>query len=361
MAAKPAEDATSADNRRDWTARSGKRGMERILPECGRPPPRSARRRPQPLCPSPPVWTAHAVASSFASFGACGGLGSSAGATARPIAGVFCEVTRLYVQAPACHAQSARLVDARGSPARVGLVQVLMDGGTFGSVCGMNLAAADVVCRQLGMLCRASMPPPWYMQQMAGFDAGTLGSSPCRGYGGADLCGAAGSPVAMEGLACKGGELSIAECQWSAPGPSCLGHEQDAVIYCGRNSDASSLEGAARLLSDDGAPSLSGAGVLEIFAAGTWSTVCGVSPGAASVACKAMGFSGADTAGPGSDTGHGRSPPALGKLTCSGSEASLLECSFELGEDVFCAETEASVIRCAGEGDATGVRRALAP
>lgn len=58
---------------------------------------------------------------------------------------------------------SARLVDAAGASARVGLAQVRTGGGAFGTVCGMNLAASDVLCRQLGAsetrrLARAARP-----------------------------------------------------------------------------------------------------------------------------------------------------------------------------------------------------------
>ena len=42
---------------------------------------------------------------------------------------------------------------------------------------GANPAAADVICRSMG------------------YDFGSVSSSPCGFYGGADLCGAAGSPV----------------------------------------------------------------------------------------------------------------------------------------------------------------------
>ena len=45
---------------------------------------------------------------------------------------------------------TARLVDAAGAPANVGLLQVQTGDGSFGTVCGMNLEAVDVVCRQLG-------------------------------------------------------------------------------------------------------------------------------------------------------------------------------------------------------------------
>ena len=45
---------------------------------------------------------------------------------------------------------TARLVDAAGVPSNVGLLQVQSGDGSFGTVCGMNLEAVDVVCRQLG-------------------------------------------------------------------------------------------------------------------------------------------------------------------------------------------------------------------
>ena len=69
-----------------------------------------------------------------------------------------------------------RLVDAAGSISNVGLLQVRTDAG-FGTVCGANPAAADVVCRALG------------------YSYGSVSTSPCGFYGGSNLCGAVGSPV----------------------------------------------------------------------------------------------------------------------------------------------------------------------
>ena len=69
-----------------------------------------------------------------------------------------------------------RLIDGVGSVSNAGLLQVKTESG-FGSVCGANPAAADVICRSLG-----------YMH-------GSLSSSSCGFYGGADLCGAAGTPA----------------------------------------------------------------------------------------------------------------------------------------------------------------------
>ena len=164
-----------------------------------------------------------------------------------------------------------------------------------------------------------------------GFDFGSLASPSCRGYGAADLCGATGTLVAMQDLACQGGELRLAECQWAGPTAACLSHDADSVVYCGRDDDLAGREGSARLLSQDGAPSLAGDGLLEVFVSGAWSPVCGVTAGAATVACKALGFSGAQAV---VEKASGRAAPAVGELSCSGSEASILDCSYQIGEDV---------------------------
>ena len=50
----------------------------------------------------------------------------------------------------ALSAAPLRLVGAGASSANVGLIQVQSEGGSFGTVCGLNVAAADVACRQLG-------------------------------------------------------------------------------------------------------------------------------------------------------------------------------------------------------------------
>ena len=78
-----------------------------------------------------------------------------------------------------CFGADVRLVDANGALASVGLLQVKTDAG-YGSVCGANLAAADVVCRSMG------------------YTHGAVSSSPCGFYGGANLCGVPGSPVVCD-------------------------------------------------------------------------------------------------------------------------------------------------------------------
>ena len=167
------------------------------------------------------------------------------------------------------------------------------------------------------------------------------------------MCGAAGSPVAMKDLQCAGGEFSIDECTWSAPDAACAAHELDSVVFCGKT-DALTGEGTARLLSSDGAPSLSGAGLLQIYHDGVWTPVCGLTPGAASVACKTMGFAGASVSGAAAQSSTNAEIPLLGNLHCDGSESSVTDCSFEQGDDVYCAPSEAAVVSCAGDGDSTG-------
>ena len=61
-------------------------------------------------------------------------------------------------------AQGVRLIDAAGGLSYAGVVQVRTDSG-FGTVCGMNQAAADVVCKQLG------------------YGSGVASDSPCGSYG----------------------------------------------------------------------------------------------------------------------------------------------------------------------------------
>jgi len=240
---------------------------------------------------------------------------------------------------------SIRLVGASQLATNVGILQIRTGNG-FGSVCGMNAAAASVACRQMG------------------FKYGSVSPSPCRHYGGDDICAADGSAISMQQLVCMGGELEIHSCMWKTPDETCAKHDDDAVVFCG-NVPASRLieEGSSRLIGADGAPSLNGAGRLEIFRATAWSSVCtsGFTRGSAQVACKRMGFSGAAES-PVSKTCHhfphedycGTEPPDLSELSCDGSEGDLLSCTFEEGSDVFCAPAEAVVLHCSGDGDTQG-------
>merc|ERR1712203_601502 len=112
-----------------------------------------------------------------------------------------------------------RIVDATGAYSHVGLVQVRTssDGSSgFGTVCGMNLAAADVICAQLG------------------FDFGSVSTSPCGSYGGVDSCGASGMPVGLSNLVCDGGEprISAMACAGEESDLSACQYESSDDVFC---------------------------------------------------------------------------------------------------------------------------------
>jgi len=240
-----------------------------------------------------------------------------------------------------------RIVDGSGTLSSVGLVQVRTELG-FGSICGLNLGAADVLCKQLG------------------FDFGSVSSSPCATYGGSNLCGASGSPIAMKDLVCTGHEWDIEECTWEAPTARCAEHELDTIVYCG-NEGQSLQDGTLRLIDADGSPSIDGRGRLEMFKAGVWAPVCnnGFASGSVAVACRQMGFVGVATSTASScisvEHACGEAPPHVSKLYCSGHEASVVECTFEEGDDVYCAPEESVLIRCSGDGETQGRVAKFAP
>merc|ERR1712113_1315190 len=177
-----------------------------------------------------------------------------------------------------------------------------------------------------------------------GYEFGVPSMSPCSTYGAADLCGSSTVPVAMQDLVCSGGELSVKDCTWSEP--SAATHEQDSILFCGSSSDGPA-DGSVRLLRNNGAPSLSSNGFVEIYLNKQWSSVCGLSSGAESLVCRGVGFAGAATERQPQDEAWSLSTPNVGDLTCSGGEESVLGCSFESGDDVYCAPAEASFISCA--------------
>ena len=219
------------------------------------------------------------------------------------------------------------------------------------SFCDLQ-AAADVICAQLG------------------FDFGSVSTSPCGSYGGVDSCGASGMPVGVANLVCDGGELDFQDCSFTAPDAACLDHALDSIVYCGREGYSSDApEGTSRILSFDGSPSIDGVGRLEMFAAGGWSPICtsGFTSGAANVACKSMGFAGAQTSAEHSSCGNvggnnycGATEPRISAMACSGEESDLSACPYESSDDVFCAPEESVVLSCAGGGgDSQGRARKI--
>ena len=161
----------------------------------------------------------------------------------------------------------------------------------------------------------------------------------------------------MASLTCSGSEWSLEECSWTAPDEACLSHAGDAVVYCS-SAGASVPQGAVRLISSDGSPSINGAGRPEVYVNGAWRPICssGISSGASAVICKSMGFSGAVGAAAKCSTPDacGDAAPGVSELACSGQESGVLTCPHEAGDDVFCAPSESVVVSCTGNGDTQG-------
>ena len=187
-------------------------------------------------------------------------------------------MTIMCIQGLASSGLPVRLTGLSGV-SHVGLLELGVPGSSesFGTVCGLNSEASDVVCRQLG------------------YDFGSVASASCDNYGLHNVCGAPGAPVAVKSLSCTGDELSVFECEGQHADETCASHKLDSVVYCGRN-DAGRFfsEGAARLLNAFSAPAVDGRGRLETFVDGTWSPVCRVAFGSSSaaVACKSIGYAG---------------------------------------------------------------------
>lgn len=89
---------------------------------------------------------------------------------------------------------------------------------------------------------------------------------------------------------------------------------------------------------------------------GSWGAVCsqGFNAASAAVACKQMGFTSnaASPASCASVNGVNYCPdtwPTLSGVACKGSEASLVDCVFDAGDEVFCAARESVLLTCAGD------------
>ena len=236
---------------------------------------------------------------------------------------------------------NVRIVTEAGSLEHVGLLEIETKEHGYGTVCGMNGHSADVACRQLG------------------YDYGAVSPHSCGQYGGTSMCGASGSFVALKDLRCTGKEVSIDECEFDEVDDGCLSHSSDSVVYCGLDGQSAFADGEFRLISPSGAPALpQEAGRLEMFlvAANAWAPVCveGFSGGSATVACKAMGFSGAAGFSACAKNQCGAVAPHVGSLACSGSESNVMQCSMATGDSVFCAPEESVVLTCAGSGDPIG-------
>lgn len=243
-----------------------------------------------------------------------------------------------------------RLLDPSGTISSKGLLQSLTAKG-FGSVCGANQAAAEVVCHQMH------------------FRHGAVSMNKCNAQAGYDYCGAQGSPVSMKHLKCRGHEKTIWDCHWENPDAECADHKHDAVIACWNGRLRPIPEGELRMVTPNGEVTKDGSGRLQVWYNDEWGDVCGqgFTPNNALVACRSMGYEGASTEvmdkDPHLHEGEkplpSDKPPAYSEVMCKGTEGSLQDCSHEEGSDKLCEKP--ALLQCYGSGTPQGLRRLDAP
>ncbi|KAM5233653.1 neurotrypsin isoform 3-T3 [Hipposideros larvatus] len=207
-----------------------------------------------------------------------------------------------------------------GSTTHEGRVEVY-HAGQWGTVCDdqWDDADAEVVCRQLGL---SSMAKAW---PQARFGEGT-------------------GPVMLDEVRCTGNELSIEQCPKSSWGEHNCGHREDAGVSCTPLTD-----GVLRLAGGKD----SHEGRLEVYYRGQWGTVCddGWTELNTYVVCRQLGFK----YGKQVSANHfeeSRGPIWLDDVSCSGREASFLQCPRPQWGRHDCSHREDVGIACypGGEG-----------
>ncbi|KAL5506472.1 hypothetical protein EMCRGX_G008114 [Ephydatia muelleri] len=197
---------------------------------------------------------------------------------------------------------SVRLVGT-GSSVSQGRVEICYN-HQWGTVCDStwDINAAIVVCRQLGYNGTA------YAIRGAKYGQGT-------------------GAVLLGGVVCSGSELTPFECSRSQGigSTNCL-HSSDAGVNCSIDTTPACSTGAIRLA---GQGSNSSQGRVEICYNGQWGTVCDYlwDTNEAAIVCKQLGYNGPSIPFTGAYFGQGTGLILFGGLTCSGTEASLFECS----------------------------------
>ncbi|XP_060097838.1 lysyl oxidase homolog 4 [Heteronotia binoei] len=192
-----------------------------------------------------------------------------------------------------------------GAQVGEGRVEVLLN-GQWGTVCddGWDLAAASVVCRELG-----------YGTAQEALPGAQLG----QGLG----------PIHLTRVKCRGYERSLVECSFQEAMQSGCRHEADAAVHC--NVPRTAARQQVRLAGGRSPEE----GVVEILAprgrTSRWGSVCGEHWGLkeAMVVCRQMGLGFASHALQETWYWQGNSDAAevvLSGVRCKGTELSILQC-----------------------------------
>ena len=234
-----------------------------------------------------------------------------------------------------------RLVDSTGPFATVGgqsgRVEVYYN-GQWGTVCDDSFGQSDanVVCRQLGCAASASY--------------GTVSSAEATSTG----------QIWLDQVECSGYESSLSDCAHSGWGLHDCNHDKDITVTCTSCSGGGALPPppspsppppGGSYFGRTTTTTSAGYGRVEVYLNGQWGTVCddGFGQADANVVCSALGYStpavwyGAACVGFPDACISGffstSAPPILmDEVICSGSEPSLLQCSYSERNDCFHSE-----------------------
>uniref|UniRef100_A0A1X7U1B7 Deleted in malignant brain tumors 1 protein n=1 Tax=Amphimedon queenslandica TaxID=400682 RepID=A0A1X7U1B7_AMPQE len=227
-------------------------------------------------------------------------------------AGVLC-------QSASCNSTAVRLVN--GLNDTEGRVEVCLN-GAWGTVCDDFWSTNDavVVCNQLGY-------------------NGSLAAAIGNAYFGLGT-----GPINMDNVFCSGTESQLTDCSYSAI-HNC-GHSEDASVICVPRT-ANCTDGEVRLVGGQNYTE----GRVEICLNGEWGTACDDLWGneEAQVVCRQLGFPHEGSIAHSSATyGQGIGPIHLDDVQCTGSESSLLACSYAAIDN--CGHSEDAGVQCLGQG-----------
>ncbi|KAJ8257248.1 hypothetical protein GJAV_G00183560 [Gymnothorax javanicus] len=204
--------------------------------------------------------------------------------------------------------------------------------GQWGTVCDdlWDQNDAQVVCRQL--------------------DCGGV----VNAYGSAQF-GQGNDSITLDDLHCSGSEASLDQCSHAGLGIHNCGHHEDAGVTCSGNSSfpqttpsTTPNNGTLPVRLVDGLNRCSGR--VEVYYAGQWGTVCDDSwdQNDAQVVCRQLDCGGVVNAYGSAHFGQGNDSITLDDLHCSGSEASLDQCS-HAGLGIHnCGHSEDAGVTCFG-------------
>uniref|UniRef100_A0A8C4Q6Q1 Serine protease 12 n=1 Tax=Eptatretus burgeri TaxID=7764 RepID=A0A8C4Q6Q1_EPTBU len=190
--------------------------------------------------------------------------------------------------------------------------------GEWGTVCDdqWDDQAAEVVCRQLGLLGKAK---GW---TWARFGEGS-------------------GPIHLDDVQCSGNELSLTDCTHSPWGEHNCEHREDAGVSCDPY-----IEGSLRLVGGTENDN----GRLEVYHAGVWGTVCDDqwTEHNSVVACRQLGFRSGGTVALQGLFGEGTGLILLDDVVCSGWESGLLTCAHSEWGRHDCSHHEDVSVACYG-------------